>query len=185
MLGDAADDEGYEEDEVKEVGALAADGSALEVNRIYSHGRMSLEAPGAALIWTKSDYGFWRQTVRGWARGSRKSEGRTLQAAWHIQYAKLIRGSDRAAGLELEILLDEMSVDKLKGRVLYKGKPKSRAPLYLSHKKVARSGGEGRFELSRPEGRVVLTATVTEKLRDHPEVDKMVISSTLTLEATP
>lgn len=185
LLGDSADDESYEEDDVVESGALDSNGQKLPLERTFSHGRMTLTAPGAKVLWIKSDYGFWRKTHRGWSPGSKSSPGRTIDSNWHIQYAKLVRGRlpGARAGMELEIVVESIGEGKISGLVLFQGKPMSTAPLYIGHKKVARTDGQGRFNFRSGDLNFVLSTTIQQPLDGHPEVDNQVLSSSYTYQA--
>ena len=183
FLGDASDDEAYEEESVEEAGALGLDGAPLEVEMVYDHGHMHLRAPGAPVLWLKADYGFWRKTVRGWQEGSKRDPGRTIDSAWHLQYAKLEKQYQGpvSIGLELEIVLDSIESGKLTGTVYHKGQAIKGVALYRAHKKVARTDKKGKFRISAPKGRTVLSAVLKEKLENHPDADRRILTSTYTL----
>ena len=184
FLGDTADDERYQEEDVLEAsGGLGADGQPLEVERVYSHGHMHLHAPQAQVLWLKADYGFWRKTTRGWARGSKRSPGRTISSEWHVQYAKLVKKytGPQPVGMELELVFDSMGEKRFTGRALLNGKPKAGLPIFLAHRKVARTDSEGRFKIKRPKGPAVISVVYKERLENHPDADKRAVTSTTTL----
>ena len=185
FLGDAADDESYEEDSVLSVGAQDASGKPVACQKQYGHGRLVLEAPGANILWTKSDYGFWRKTTRGWSEGSKQDPGRTIASAWHLQYSKLVKNyqGPRKLDLELEIVLDRVSERHLEGTVWHEKKAAPNVPIYLGHKKVARTDKNGHFRFSKPKEKAVFSAVVTRPLKAHPDADKKILTCSYTLGA--
>lgn len=182
FLGDSADDQRYEEESVKEAKGFRADGTPVELEWAYSHGLLQLEAPQANVIWTKADYGYWRKTVRGWEEGTKEASGRTITSAWHIQYSKLVKEYSRPTklDLELEIVIDSIDGKTMTGIVYLRGEPSPKIPLYIGHKKIARTNKSGQFKFSAPKGSFVLSAIHKEDI-EHPKVDQRIVTSSYTL----
>lgn len=187
LLGDASDDARYSEESVKKVGGRGAGPEEITTTKNYDHGLMDLVAPGAQILWVEADYGFWIKTVHGWREGTKSKGGGVRDSAWHVQYAKLIKTYDgpQEVGLPLEIIVESMTSDSFKGKVVYQGQPAKNVPLYLGHKKVARTSSTGQFKLKRPAERLVLSAVLKQKLQNHPEADNKIVTSTLTLPDRP
>ena len=184
FLGDRANDERYEEDAVEQAAAIKNDGTPVQVEKHYGHGHMHLTAPSAHLIWTKANYGFWRKTIRGWQEGTKQDPGRTLSSAWHVQYAKIAKNYTKPTkvGMDFEIVLESVEKKKIRGVVYLNGKPAPKVPIYLGHKKVARTNKKGFFKVSTPKGAAVLSAVHKEKLKDNPKADQKITTTTYTLK---
>lgn len=188
FLGDAADDARYSEDSVKEAGARGPSSEEVSVSKDYDHGHMHLVAPEAQVLWVKADYGYWIKTVRGWQEGRKSENSRVRDSAWHVQYAKLVKSYKTAqkVDLPLEIVVDSVDSRHLKGRVLRNGEPVHKVPLYLGHKKVARTDASGSFKIKKPKkNRIVISAVFEQELSNNPDADKKIITSTLTLAGNP
>lgn len=184
FLGDAADDERYEESAAKDSGGLDSQGNKVKVENNYDHGHLHLLAPQAQVLWITAEYGFWRKTVKGWQEGTKRDPGRTISSAWHMQYAKLVKEftSPQKVGLELEIVLMSVSEKEISGVVYLRGKPAAQVPVHRGHRKIGRTKDDGSFQIRRKHKQEIISAIVKESLENNADADYKILTSTLTLE---
>ena len=183
VYGHAAQSEPYNKSVLKVFQAVGERGE-LKGKPSFQDGTFFLKLPAARAYLARVDDGPWAKTTRGWKRGSRSRHKGVLRVTQELFYAKLIRGTDRAYGLPLEIVLvSEPSEKVLRGKVLFKGKPARNVPIEIEHKAVARTGTDGTFEMkSRDDDPLILRASYKEVFENNPEIDSASHVCTLTVQ---
>jgi len=183
-LGDGADEEGYQPSSPEQVRAYDDRGHPLDCQQDFVQSRLLLKCPQAAAFSVRADYGTWVKTVRGWHPGSKQEQSeRVLKSIWSVHDCKMVRTSAARLrlGLGLEIVLDQVSEQQVRGQVLWQGQPRPQSRLFQGHHQVGRSDDQGGFVVERGELPFLLSTEVEEELKDSPRADHKVTTGTLTL----
>jgi uncharacterized GH25 family protein len=182
VYGHKTESERYKKSAVIEMSAYNAKGEKVPGKAQDTGNVLRLKKSGAASYSAVVDDGPWVKTVLGWKRGSKLNHGKVVRSTWDKHYAKYSKGAGPALGLNLEIVVDDVS-DGVSGRVLFQGKPLPGAALEVNHKKVAETDQKGRFKLiGLDEGLLVVRASHSVEAKTNPDADIAQYITTLTLE---
>lgn len=184
VYGHQGEDESYDRSVLKEMKAFGKKGELLSGASVFSDGRHQINVAGAAGFYAKIDDGPWIKTIKGWQRGTKKKTSeRVLTSSWDRYFAKCCVGSGPAIGMPLEIVIENVGADSVRGKVLFQGQPLPDATLSTGHQKVGKTDSKGSFVLKQDLGKL-LTLRVSHKVKPESddEVDWSRFVSTLSLQ---
>lgn len=182
VYGHEGESDPYERSVLKEMKAFDSKGKALEGTAVFKDGKFQLSVAGAAGYFARVDDGPWVKTVRGWKRGTKKTQGRVLRSSWDKYYTKSSKGGGPALGLTLEIVIEKVTSDTVQGKVLFEGQPLPSATLQANHKKVGKTDSKGGFQVKSKAGEtLILRVAHKVKMENDAEVDWSQHISTLSL----
>ncbi len=196
VFGHGTKREDFDPAKVKAVRAFDLHGREVEV-------RLEKKFPGlllktehpVSLLFSEIDNGYWSKTIYGWKNLPKRKASRVVEANRSLFYTKaLLAWSEVASKPLIESKIDLIPLEnpfELKAgtslplKVLYQGRPLPGAEIEGGdHQKYSTTDREGIVRIPLQKGHQIISVNLKEPLKNDPDADSLIITSTLTFEVT-
>lgn len=196
VFGHGTKREEFDLSKVKNIKAFDVNGKEMDVNREKKGSGLLLRTDQPpSLLFAEIDNGYWSKTIYGWKNLPKRKASRVVEANRSIFYSKALLSWGEAASKPLtESGLDIIPLENpfelktgasLLIKVLYQGKPFSGADVEGGdHQKLSSTDKEGITKIPIKKGHQLISVSVKEPLKNDPDADHLIITSTLTFEVT-
>ncbi len=196
VFGHGTKREEFDPAKIKILKAFDQNGREIRVNREKKAPGVLIKAETSpSLLFVEIDDGYWSRTIYGWKNLPKRKASRVVESTRSFFYSKaLLLWGETATKPLIEAKLDLIPLENpfelnpgasLTIKVLYQGKPIQGVEIEGGdHQKLSTSDREGMAKVKLLRGHQVISASYKEPIKDDPDADALVITSTLTFEVT-